>query len=57
MFLLIFNFLNFNLREMYFLMVFLVFIVCEGSLGLSILVLIIRVHGNNLFQSFNSLIC
>ena len=41
--------------EIYFLIVFLVFRVCEGALGLSILVSIIRTHGNNYFQSFNSL--
>nr|YP_005089283.1 NADH dehydrogenase subunit 4L [Libythea celtis]YP_010879511.1 NADH dehydrogenase subunit 4L [Libythea lepita]ADP01770.1 NADH dehydrogenase subunit 4L [Libythea celtis]WHE44875.1 NADH dehydrogenase subunit 4L [Libythea lepita] len=39
--------------DMYMLMVFLVFSVCEGALGLSILVLMIRTHGNDYFQSFN----
>nr|YP_010160603.1 NADH dehydrogenase subunit 4L [Theretra oldenlandiae]QRH17791.1 NADH dehydrogenase subunit 4L [Theretra oldenlandiae] len=39
--------------DMYMLMVFLVFSVCEGSLGLSILVSMIRTHGNDYFQSFN----
>lgn len=43
--------------ELYFLILFLVLGVCEGALGLSILVSIIRTHGNNYFQSFNSLIC
>nr|YP_010326995.1 NADH dehydrogenase subunit 4L [Peridea elzet]UNP54243.1 NADH dehydrogenase subunit 4L [Peridea elzet] len=52
-FLLIFlMFLDYN---MYMLMVFLVFSVCEGSLGLSILVSLIRTHGNDYFQSFNML--
>nr|YP_010267103.1 NADH dehydrogenase subunit 4L [Arcte coerula]UIF93622.1 NADH dehydrogenase subunit 4L [Arcte coerula] len=41
--------------DMYMLMVFLVFSVCEGSLGLSILVSMIRTHGNDYFQSFNML--
>nr|QYC36456.1 NADH deshydrogenase subunit 4L [Illiberis ulmivora] len=41
--------------ELYFLMVFLVFSVCEGALGLSILVSMIRTHGNDYFQSFNLL--
>nr|WHL46483.1 NADH dehydrogenase subunit 4L [Phalera takasagoensis] len=41
--------------EMYMLMVFLVFSVCEGALGLSILVSMIRTHGNDYFQSFNLL--
>nr|YP_009712027.1 NADH dehydrogenase subunit 4L [Epicopeia hainesii]QGA74575.1 NADH dehydrogenase subunit 4L [Epicopeia hainesii] len=41
--------------ELYMLMVFLVFSVCEGALGLSILVSMIRTHGNDYFQSFNLL--
>nr|YP_010564314.1 NADH dehydrogenase subunit 4L [Idaea salutaria]UYX62337.1 NADH dehydrogenase subunit 4L [Idaea salutaria] len=44
--------INYN---MYMLMVFLVFSVCEGALGLSILVSMIRTHGNDYFQSFNLL--
>nr|AMW68082.1 NADH dehydrogenase subunit 4L [Podallea sp. YW-2016] len=39
--------------EYWFLMIFLVFSVCEGALGLSILVSMIRTHGNDYFQSFN----
>nr|YP_009236791.1 NADH dehydrogenase subunit 4L [Telchinia lycoa]AMJ17258.1 NADH dehydrogenase subunit 4L [Telchinia lycoa] len=39
--------------NMFMLMVFLVFSVCEGALGLSILVSMIRTHGNDYFQSFN----
>nr|YP_006460001.1 NADH dehydrogenase subunit 4L [Melitaea cinxia]ACT88830.1 NADH dehydrogenase subunit 4L [Melitaea cinxia] len=42
--------LDYNL---YMLMVFLVFSVCEGVLGLSILVSMIRTHGNDYFQSYN----
>nr|YP_009114398.1 NADH dehydrogenase subunit 4L [Polyura nepenthes]AHL17313.1 NADH dehydrogenase subunit 4L [Polyura nepenthes] len=42
--------IHFNL---YMLMVFLVFSVCEGALGLSILVSMIRTHGNDYFHSFN----
>nr|ATR80947.1 NADH dehydrogenase subunit 4L [Cricula trifenestrata] len=41
--------------DMYMLMVFLVFTVCEGALGLSILVSMIRTHGNDYFQSINLL--
>nr|YP_010947393.1 NADH dehydrogenase subunit 4L [Prismosticta regalis]WGO62417.1 NADH dehydrogenase subunit 4L [Prismosticta regalis] len=48
-------FLSFYLYNMYMLMVFLVFSVCEGSLGLSILVSMIRTHGNDYFQSFSLL--
>nr|YP_009113933.1 NADH dehydrogenase subunit 4L [Gonepteryx rhamni]YP_009130923.1 NADH dehydrogenase subunit 4L [Gonepteryx mahaguru]AGG39576.1 NADH dehydrogenase subunit 4L [Gonepteryx rhamni]AHH34361.1 NADH dehydrogenase subunit 4L [Gonepteryx mahaguru]AXU98807.1 NADH dehydrogenase subunit 4L [Gonepteryx rhamni] len=41
--------------NMYMLMVFLVFSVCEGALGLSILVSMIRTYGNDYFQSYNLL--
>nr|AII02342.1 NADH dehydrogenase subunit 4L [Tineola bisselliella] len=41
--------------DLYMLMGFLVFSVCEGVLGLSILVLMIRTYGNDYFQSFNLL--
>nr|YP_008757790.1 NADH dehydrogenase subunit 4L [Catopsilia pomona]AFP58841.1 NADH dehydrogenase subunit 4L [Catopsilia pomona] len=44
--------MNYN---MYMLMVFLVFSVCEGALGLSILVSMIRTYGNDYFQSYNLL--
>nr|QVL29404.1 NADH dehydrogenase subunit 4L [Ceratitis rosa] len=39
----------------FFSMMFLIFSVCEGALGLSILVSMIRTHGNDYFQSFNVL--
>nr|ALO76967.1 NADH deshydrogenase subunit 4L [Scraptia sp. SCR03] len=50
-------FLTFSmfLNEFFFLMMFLTFSVCEGALGLSILVSLIRVYGNDNFQSFNVL--
>lgn len=48
------NIFSFNL---YFRIVFLTIRVCEGSLGLSILVSIIRTHGNDYFQSYNVLQC
>nr|URX52659.1 NADH dehydrogenase subunit 4L [Kalotermes hilli] len=43
--------------ELYFVMLFLVFSVCEGSLGLSILVSMIRGFGNDYFQSCSVLQC
>lgn len=49
---LLFLIINYNL---YILIVFLVFRVCEGALGLSILVSIIRTYGNDYFQSYNLL--
>nr|ALO70515.1 NADH deshydrogenase subunit 4L [Dexiogyia corticina] len=45
------NFCN----EYYFSMIFLTMSVCEGALGLSILVSLIRTHGNDYFQSFSIL--
>nr|YP_009759750.1 NADH dehydrogenase subunit 4L [Phauda flammans]QIQ56361.1 NADH dehydrogenase subunit 4L [Phauda flammans] len=41
--------------DLYMLMIFLVFSVCEGALGLSVLISMIRSHGNDYFQSFNLL--
>lgn len=41
--------------EYFFSIVFLTFRVCEGVIGLSILVSLIRTHGNDYFQSFNFL--
>nr|APD14897.1 NADH dehydrogenase subunit 4L [Eupolyphaga sp. NS-2016]QYH44919.1 NADH dehydrogenase subunit 4L [Eupolyphaga sinensis] len=43
--------------ELYFSVVFLTFSVCEGALGLSILVSMIRGYGNDYFQSFSLLQC
>nr|QWQ55634.1 NADH dehydrogenase subunit 4L [Ocellarnaca sp.] len=56
-FMLLFMFLNMFDYELFFSMVFLVFSVCEGALGLSILVSMIRTHGNDFFQSFVILQC
>nr|ARH54464.1 NADH dehydrogenase subunit 4L [Medon piceus] len=41
--------------EYYFSMIFLTMSVCEGALGLSILVAMIRTHGNDYFKTFNLL--
>nr|WFD61204.1 NADH dehydrogenase subunit 4L [Carrikerella sp.] len=43
--------------ELYISMIFLSFAVCEGALGLSILVSMIRTHGNDYFYSFGLLQC
>nr|QNV11754.1 NADH dehydrogenase subunit 4L [Siphlonurus aestivalis] len=57
LYLLLFSYLM-NLEcELYFTMVFLTFAVCEGALGLSVLVSMIRTHGNDYFQSFSVLQC
>nr|NP_976148.1 NADH dehydrogenase subunit 4L [Tricholepidion gertschi]AAO40221.1 NADH dehydrogenase subunit 4L [Tricholepidion gertschi] len=43
--------------EVYFSMIFIIFCVCEGSLGLSILVSMVRSHGNDYFSSYTILQC
>nr|YP_009271111.1 NADH dehydrogenase subunit 4L [Velarifictorus hemelytrus]ANU83251.1 NADH dehydrogenase subunit 4L [Velarifictorus hemelytrus] len=43
--------------ELFLSMIYLVFAVCEGSLGLGILVSMVRSHGNDFFQSFVVLRC
>lgn len=55
LFLLLFIYLNIYNFESFFRIIFLTFSVCEGALGLSILVSIIRTHGNDYFQRFNIL--
>nr|YP_010688337.1 NADH dehydrogenase subunit 4L [Mylabris phalerata]WBR65765.1 NADH dehydrogenase subunit 4L [Mylabris phalerata] len=42
-------------NDYFFSMIFLTFSVCEGALGLSVLVSMIRTHGNDYFRSFNLL--
>nr|YP_010164078.1 NADH dehydrogenase subunit 4L [Gecarcoidea lalandii]QRK27380.1 NADH dehydrogenase subunit 4L [Gecarcoidea lalandii] len=44
-------------NEMYFGLFFLTLTVCEGALGLSLLVFIVRSHGNDYFKSFSILEC
>nr|YP_010531121.1 NADH dehydrogenase subunit 4L [Dentathalia scutellariae]UXW93343.1 NADH dehydrogenase subunit 4L [Dentathalia scutellariae] len=48
-------YLNLYENELFFSMIFLVFSVCEGVLGLSNLILLIRVHGNDYFGILNIL--
>nr|YP_009045975.1 NADH dehydrogenase subunit 4L [Engaeus sericatus]CDR98471.1 NADH dehydrogenase subunit 4L [Engaeus sericatus] len=43
--------------EAYFVMFFLVLAACEGALGLSLLVSIVRSHGGDYFSSFGVLSC
>nr|YP_010554577.1 NADH dehydrogenase subunit 4L [Tachycines shuangcha]UYO78935.1 NADH dehydrogenase subunit 4L [Tachycines shuangcha] len=57
LFFMLFNYLNFMGYELFFTMFFLTLSVCEGALGLSILVSMIRTHGNDFFQSFIVLQC
>nr|QWZ46436.1 NADH dehydrogenase subunit 4L [Stenomorpha obovata] len=54
-YMMLFIYLSFFYNEYFFSMIFLTFSVCEGVLGLSILVSLIRSHGNDYFQSFSLL--
>nr|YP_010946332.1 NADH dehydrogenase subunit 4L [Anisolampra panfilovi]WGO57050.1 NADH dehydrogenase subunit 4L [Anisolampra panfilovi] len=53
----LYNYLSFFNYELYFSMVFLTFSVCEGALGLSILVSMIRSYGNDFFNAYSMLQC
>nr|WHM51897.1 NADH dehydrogenase subunit 4L [Stolotermes ruficeps] len=57
LFLVIYFYLSGFNYELFFLVVFLVFSVCEGALGLSILVSMIRSYGNDYFNSCSMLQC
>lgn len=46
---------KYYLLENYFSLIFICFGVCEGALGLSLLVYIIRIYGNDYFLRFNVL--
>nr|QGN05593.1 NADH dehydrogenase subunit 4L [Lucanus maculifemoratus taiwanus] len=41
--------------EYYFVLIFLTVSVCEGVLGLALLVMLMRAHGNDYIQTFNLL--
>nr|YP_009643450.1 NADH dehydrogenase subunit 4L [Melamphaus faber]APO08880.1 NADH dehydrogenase subunit 4L [Melamphaus faber] len=51
-----FLFLLWYCCEIYFVLIFLVFSVCEGALGLGVLVSMIRGHGNDLLSSLSILV-
>nr|YP_009261949.1 NADH dehydrogenase subunit 4L [Symplecta hybrida]AMN09064.1 NADH dehydrogenase subunit 4L [Symplecta hybrida] len=57
LFMMLFIYLNMFMYESFFSMMFLTFCVCEGALGLGILVSMIRTHGNDYFNSFSVLQC
>nr|YP_009116467.2 NADH dehydrogenase subunit 4L [Trypaea australiensis]ALO20101.1 NADH dehydrogenase subunit 4L [Trypaea australiensis] len=43
--------------ELYLILFFLTLVACEGALGLGLVVSIVRTHGNDQFNIFNSLQC
>nr|YP_009185823.1 NADH dehydrogenase subunit 4L [Dacrila fallax]ALO70502.1 NADH deshydrogenase subunit 4L [Dacrila fallax] len=51
----LFIYLSYFNFEYYFCLIFLTMSVCEGALGLAILVSLIRTHGNDYFQTFSIL--
>nr|YP_002995750.1 NADH dehydrogenase subunit 4L [Stictopleurus subviridis]YP_010316738.1 NADH dehydrogenase subunit 4L [Liorhyssus hyalinus]ACF04101.1 NADH dehydrogenase subunit 4L [Stictopleurus subviridis]UMY76360.1 NADH dehydrogenase subunit 4L [Liorhyssus hyalinus]URN72954.1 NADH dehydrogenase subunit 4L [Liorhyssus hyalinus] len=55
LFLSLFIFLTYFGYELYFILIFLVFTVCEGALGLGVLVSMVRSHGNDLLSSLSTL--
>lgn len=57
LFFFVFVYLRFLNYEIYFSIIFLTFRVCEGALGISIIVSIIRSHGNDNFRTFCILQC
>nr|AYM84995.1 NADH dehydrogenase subunit 4L [Eucoptacra sp. OR509] len=57
LFMLIVIFLSSFDYDYFFPVIFLGFSVCEGALGLSILVSMIRSHGNDFFNSFGLVLC
>nr|QXE46452.1 NADH dehydrogenase subunit 4L [Cephalcia yanqingensis] len=50
LFLMLMLYLELYWSNMYYSMIFLTFMVCESSLGLSILVSLVRTHGNDYFN-------
>nr|AXS66157.1 NADH dehydrogenase subunit 4L [Tenebrionoidea sp. 3 KM-2017] len=52
---LLYFYLSLMSMDLFFLMLFLMFTVCEGVLGLVILVLMVRIYGNDYFKSFSLL--
>nr|APX39782.1 NADH dehydrogenase subunit 4L [Longitarsus exsoletus] len=55
MYLNLFVYLSLMNYEFFFSMIFLTMSVCEGVLGLSILILMVRIHGNDYILTFSSL--
>nr|AND96496.1 NADH deshydrogenase subunit 4L [Onthophagus nr. babirussa] len=55
LFLNLFIYLSFFFYDYFFSMIFLTMSVCEGALGLGVLVSMIRTHGNDYFNTFSVL--
>nr|AVN67414.1 NADH dehydrogenase subunit 4L [Eublaberus distanti] len=57
LYMILYNYLSSFNYELFFSMVFLTFSVCEGALGLSILVSMIRSYGSDYFNMYSMLQC
>nr|ASY98448.1 NADH dehydrogenase subunit 4L [Sinomiopteryx grahami] len=57
LFIILYNYIMMMYSELYMTMYYISFAVCEGVLGLSLLVSIIRTHGTDYFNSLNLLQC
>lgn len=57
LFCIIYYLINLYNYEIYFSLIYLVISVCEGALGLSVIVIIVRIYGNDYFSSLNVLLC
>nr|AXS65527.1 NADH dehydrogenase subunit 4L [Laemophloeidae sp. KM-2017] len=55
LYLYMFNYISFNSLDMFFMMIFLTMSVCEGALGLSMLISMIRMHGNDYIMNLTFL--
>uniref|UniRef100_UPI00315CC599 NADH dehydrogenase subunit 4L n=1 Tax=Parasipyloidea carinata TaxID=3126553 RepID=UPI00315CC599 len=53
----VYMYMYYNMFDLFFMMLMLTFWVCEATLGLSLLVSMIRSYGNDCFFSFNLLQC
>nr|AMW67913.1 NADH dehydrogenase subunit 4L [Coniopteryx sp. YW-2016] len=57
LFSLLFYTMNLYNMDLYFSLVYMIMSVCEGALGLSIMVLMVRMYGNDYLSSLNILMC
>nr|ASY98284.1 NADH dehydrogenase subunit 4L [Acontista multicolor] len=57
LFMILYYYVNMIEGELFMTMFFLSFAVCEGALGLSIMIAMIRLYGNDYFNSFGLLQC
>nr|AXS64866.1 NADH dehydrogenase subunit 4L [Coleoptera sp. 2 KM-2017]AXS66007.1 NADH dehydrogenase subunit 4L [Cucujoidea sp. 36 KM-2017] len=55
LFLNLFNYLMMESMDFFFSMIFLTFSVCEGALGLSMLISMVRIHGNDYIMALSFL--